>query len=676
MLRAVSGPRGSAPVRMLKIGRFAARRPALIRFLVVAALSSVAFFPAAAQDEAAYQPAASLVSEHIPAIPLSIVEKAEPYTESRSAALLAWTPGSRSILISTRFGSTAQLHRVLQPMGARTQLTFFPDRVAEAIYPPHDSSWILLVKDIGGGEFYQFYRFEPESGVVTLMTDGRSRNLNPVFSPDGKRLAFASTRRDGNNVDLWVEDPRDPSSAKMLAQFAGGGLNVEDWSPDGKTIVAVDRRSINDSTIYLIDAVTGDKRAITPTGEQVSWDQPRFSFGRPGLFVLTDKDSDFHRLCTLSLEGKLGDCLGGRIPWDVEEFSLSRDGKLAAFITNEDGIGKLHIVSLAGGKELGVPSLPVGVLTGLHFRPEGHEFAFTLSAPAEPGDVFSVNADTGKADRWTASETGGVSLKTMQPVRLIHWQAADGLTIPGFLYPANPRFTGKRPVMIGIHGGPEGQSRPAFRGATAYFTEELGITVIEPNVRGSTGYGRKYTLLDNGLKRQDSVHDIGALLDWIAQQPDLDKDRVVVTGGSYGGFMTLSVATQYDARLRCTVEIVGISNLRTFLEHTSGYRRDLRRVEYGDERDPAIRDFMEKTAPMNMTANVTKPMFMIVGYNDPRVPYTESVQFKQKLEAQNTPVWFLMAKDEGHGYAKKPNRDFQFFATIAFLQANLLNGSN
>jgi len=299
---------------------------------------------------------------------------------------------------------------------------------------------------------------------------------------------------------------------------------------------------------------------------------------------------------------------------------------------------------------------------------------FSLTTPSRPGDVYSVDADTGKTDRWTESETGGVLLKTAQAPRLIHWKAADELTISGFEYPANARFAGKRPVMISIHGGPEGQSRPAFRGTFNYFTEEMGITVIEPNVRGSTGYGKKYTLLDNGMKRQDSVHDIGALLDWVANQPDLDKDRVVVTGGSYGGFMTLSVATQYDARLRCTVEIVGISNLRTFLEHTSGYRRDLRRVEYGDERDPVMRAFMEKTAPANMTQNVTKPMFMIVGYNDPRVPYGESVQFKEKLEAQHTPVWFLLAKDEGHGYAKKPNRDFQFYATIAFLEANLLGG--
>jgi len=649
----------------------------LNRSLLAIALTAFAVVPGGllSQEQAAYQPASSLVLEHIPPIPLSLAQKAAPYTESRAAGFLDWTPGQRSMLISTRFGATPQVHQVVQPMGARTQLTFFPDRVANAIYPPHDASWVLLSKDVGGDEFFQFYRFDQSTGAISLITDGKSRNLTPVFRPDGGALAFTSTRRNGNDVDMWVEDPRDPASARMLASFSGGGLSVADWSPDGKTIVAVDERSINDSTVYLVDSASGEKHAITPAGEQVSWDSPRFTKDGKGLLVLTDKDSEFHRLCGLSFEGKLGACLTSAIPWDVEDFDLSSDGQLAAFTTNEDGIGKLHIVRLASRAELPVPELPAGVLGSVHFRRESHDLAFSMTSPSLPGDVYSVDADTGKLERWTASETGGVSLKTMQAPKLIHWKAADGLTISGFLYPANARFPGKRPVLIDIHGGPEGQSRPTFRGALNYFTEEMGITMIEPNVRGSTGYGKRYTLLDNGMKRQDSVHDIGSLLDWIATQPDLDKDRVAVTGGSYGGFMTLSVATQYDARIRCTVEIVGISNLRTFLEHTSGYRRDLRRMEYGDERDPAMRDFMEKTAPANMSQNVTKPMFMIVGFNDPRVPYSESVQFKQKLEAQQTPVWFLMAKDEGHGYAKKPNRDFQFYATVAFLQANLLEGT-
>ncbi len=646
------------------------------RSFLAATLAATALSPAAllAQD-AFYQPASTLVTEHIPAIPMSLVEKASPYTESRAAALLDWIPGSRSLLIGTRFGATNQVHEVLEPMGARTQLTFFPDRVADAIYPPHDASWALLVKDVGGAEFYQFYRLDRASGAITLLTDGKSRNLSPVFRPDGQMLAFSSTRRDGDDVDLWVEDPRDPGSAKILSQFSGGGLSVSDWSPDGKAIVAVDERSINDSTVYLVDAATGEKRAITPAEEKDSWASPRFAHDGNDLFVLTDKGSEFHRLCRLSLDGKLGQCLSTSIPWDVEEFDLTRDGKLAAFATNEDGIGKLHFVSLGSGKELRTPELPYGVLTGLRFREEGHELGFTFTGPTQPGDVYSLNADTGKLDRWTASETGGVSLKNVRQPRLVRWKAADGLTISGFLYPANAGFVGRRPVMIYIHGGPEGQSRPMFRGIFNYFTQEMGITVIEPNVRGSTGYGKSFTLLDNGFRRQDSVHDIGALLDWIAAQPDLDADRVFVTGGSYGGFMTLSVATQYDARIRCSMEVVGISNLRTFLEHTSGYRRDLRRVEYGDERDPAMRAFMEKWAPANMSQNVTRPMLMAVGFNDPRVPYSESVQFKEKLEAQHTPVWFVMARDEGHGYVKKPNHDFLFYATIAFLEANLLNGA-
>lgn len=638
----------------------------------VAAITAFNAVGMTAQQPAGYQPASTLVLEHIPPIPMALVEKAAPYTESRSAALFDWVPGQRSMLIGTRFGTTPQVHQVSQPMGARTQLTFFPDRVAGAKYPPHDASWTLLSKDVGGDEFYQFYRLDRKTGAIELITDGKSRNLSPVFSPDGHAIAFSSTRRNGNDVDLWVEDPSAPTSARMLAQFSGGGMSVEDWSADGKTIVAVDERSINDSTVYLVDAATGEKRAITPAAGEVNWESPRFAKNEQGLFVLTDQDSEFHRLCRLSLEGKLGACLSDAIKWDVEEFSLSDDGKIAAFVSNEDGIGKLHIVSLVDGKQVPVADLPAGVVSGLEFRHESHELAFDMTTPTQPDDVYSIDAETDRLERWTESETGGVSLNTAQAPKLIHWKAADGLTISGFMYPANARFKGPRPVMISIHGGPEGQTRPTFSGTGNYYTEEMGITVIEPNVRGSTGYGKAYTLLDNGMKRQDSVHDIGALLDWIATQPELDKNRVVVTGGSYGGFMTLSVATQYDARIRCTVEVVGISNLRTFLEHTSGYRRDLRRVEYGDERDPAMRNFMEKTAPANMSQNVTKPMFMIVGFNDPRVPISESEQFRDKLEAQHTPVWFLMAKDEGHGFAKKPNRDFQFYATIAFLKANLL----
>jgi dipeptidyl aminopeptidase/acylaminoacyl peptidase len=244
--------------------------------------------------------------------------------------------------------------------------------------------------------------------------------------------------------------------------------------------------------------------------------------------------------------------------------------------------------------------------------------------------------------------------------------------ISGFLYKPPAKFAGKRPVLVVIHGGPEGQSQPIFLGRANYYLNELGIALIYPNVRGSTGYGKTFSLLDNGFKREDTYKDIDALFDWVGTRPDLDADRIGVTGGSYGGHMTLAVSTFYSGRIRCSVDIVGMSNLVTFLEHTEGYRRDLRRVEYGDERDPKMHDFLEKIAPMNNIEKIKKPMLVVAGKNDPRVPVTESEQIVGALKKQGTPVWYVMAKDEGHGFRKKQNQDFQFYATVEFLEEYLL----
>jgi dipeptidyl aminopeptidase/acylaminoacyl peptidase len=234
------------------------------------------------------------------------------------------------------------------------------------------------------------------------------------------------------------------------------------------------------------------------------------------------------------------------------------------------------------------------------------------------------------------------------------------------------KFGGKRPVLIDIHGGPEGQSRPGFLGRNNYYLDEMGIALLYPNVRGSTGYGKSFTKLDNGFLREDSYKDINALFDWIATRPDLDPERIAVTGGSYGGHMTLAVSTFYSGRIRCSIDVVGMSNLVTFLEHTEAYRRDLRRVEYGDERDPRMRAFLERIAPMNNVEKIRKPMLVVAGKNDPRVPLSESEQIAHALKEHGTPVWFLMAKDEGHGYQKKANQDFEFYASVLFLQDYLL----
>jgi dipeptidyl aminopeptidase/acylaminoacyl peptidase len=423
----------------------------------------------------------------------------------------------------------------------------------------------------------------------------------------------------------------------------------------------------------MVDAQSGEKVLITPKGsEKISYSGGQFSKDGKGIYTTTDKESEFHRLAYIDLSTLKHSYLSAAIPWDVEEFDLSDDGQKIAFAANEDGFGVLHLYDVATKTEKLVANLPSGLVERVHWRRHSHELGFNLVSARAPADVYSLDVESGRLERWTTSETGGLNISALPAPELIHWKSWDGKMISGFLYrPAN-KFSGPRPVMILIHGGPEGQFRPDFLGTTNYYLNELGVALIFPNVRGSTGYGKTFLALDNALLRDGSYKDINSLLDWVAEQPALDAKRVLITGGSYGGFMTLAVATNYNDRICCSVDIVGPSNLVTFLEHTSGYRQDLRRVEYGDERDPKTRAYLESIAPANKAQNITKPLFVIAGKNDPRVPASESEQMAEVVRKNKTPVWFLMAKDEGHGFRKKKNRDFQFYATAMFLKEYLL----
>jgi dipeptidyl aminopeptidase/acylaminoacyl peptidase len=482
-----------------------------------------------------------------------------------------------------------------------------------------------------------------------------------------------STRRTGKDTDLWVMNPADPKTDHLLLQLAGGGWQPQDWSPDDKKILLMEELSINESYLWLVDTATGQKTELTPRNvtQKVSYGEGRFSKDGKGIYVTTDKDSEFHRLAYIDLETKQPTHLTTSIHWDVERFDLARDGKLLAFVTNEEGLSVLRVRDTGNGKEMPLPHIPTGVIGAIHWHLNGHELGFSLNNSRGPGDCYSLDVTSDKIERWTMSETA-VKTEGFPQAELIRWKSFDEKMISGFLYKPPAKFTGRRPVLVVIHGGPEGQSQPTFLGRSNYFLNELGMALIYPNVRGSTGYGKTFSLLDNGFKREDTYKDINALFDWIAARPDLDADRIGVTGGSYGGHMTLAVSTFYSDRIRCSVDIVGMSNLVTFLEHTEAYRRDLRRAEYGDERDPKMREFLEKIAPMNNIEKIKKPMFVIAGKNDPRVPVSESQQIADALKKQGTPVWLMIASDEGHGYRKKPNQDFQFYATVEFLQEYLL----
>jgi len=662
-----------------------------ILLLVSLLLSPICALAADPPAKPPLTPGDNLVVDGIPPIPGELPEQVGRYTESRAAGVQDWHPTRPEMLITTRFGDTNQIHQVLQPGGARTQLTFFPDRVDGGTFEPTKGDYFLFSKGAGGNEFNQNYRYDLGTGEITLLTDGKSRNSGPAWSSKGDRIVYTSTRRNGADTDIYLESPADPKSDRMLAEVKGGGWEPVDWSPDDKQLLVLEGISINESYIWLFDAQTGEKKEVTPRpaegAEKVSYSAALFSKDGKGIFVTTDRESEFQRLAYIDLATAKHTYLLPDTRFDVDNWDLSHDGKQIAYTLNENGVSTLHmmeVVSGKGGVTAGAkkdptfnPPLPAAVMSGLrwHRDPKQGLLAFNVAGARSPSDVYTWSTAGGKnvTARWTASEIGGIPAARFVEPELVKWKSFDGREITGFLYVPDPaKFPGPRPVIISIHGGPEAQYRPGFLGRNNYFINELGCAIILPNVRGSNGYGKSFLKLDNGLLREDSYKDISALLDWIPTRPILDAGRIMVTGGSYGGFMTLAVATNYADKIRCALDVVGISNLATFLKNTESYRRDLRRVEYGDERDPKMAEFMERTAPLNNAQKITKPLFVVQGANDPRVPKSEADQIVETLKKQGTPVWYLLAKDEGHGFAKKKNADFQFYSTVQFIREFLL----
>lgn len=610
----------------------------------------------------------------LPQLPKSIMEDVKPYTESRGANFVSWHPVEKQMLISTRFGNTSQIHQVKMPGGDRRQLTFFDEAPSGGSFEPVKGDYFLFTKDKGGDEFTAMYRYDYATGKSTQIAgSARTQNGSITWNKQGTRILYTSTRRNSKDRDIYMMDPLNPASDKEVLQLEGGGWSIADWSEDEKRVLLNNQVSVNEVSTWLYDMNTGKLERFLPKKEErVVYDGGMFMSDGKTILVFTDSGKEFRMPALADIKSGKSDFLLADINWEISSYEVTKDEKQAAFITNEKGISRLYIQNLATKKYVAVPGLPVGIISGLEWHNDGISIGFTMSTSATNADAYEWNTQTQKLTRWTESEMGGMNLSSMESPELITWKSFDKKEISGFLYKADKKFTGPRPVIIMIHGGPEGQSRPGFVGANNYYLQELGVCLIYPNVRGSTGYGKTFTDLDNGFKREDSVKDLGALIDWIATQPNLDASRIMLMGGSYGGYMTLAGAFHYNDKIRCSVDIVGISNFNTFLKNTEAYRRDLRRVEYGDERDPKMADFFEKTAPLNNAQKITKPMFIIQGRNDPRVPYTEAEQMVQKIQANKGIVWYLEAKDEGHGFRKKHNQDFQLYAVVEFVKEFLL----
>jgi len=613
----------------------------------------------------------SLLQSGVPEVPRALRERLGQYQNARAAALLDVMPDGSAALISTRFASTAQLHLVEHPMGARQQLTFGEEPIGSGKLAP-DGRSVYYLRDVGGGEFFQVYRLDRRSGRSELLTDGKSRHEGLILSHDGKQIAWASTARNGKDHDIYAGSTADPKKVRRLTEREGSWEPV-DFSRDGKRLLVVQERAVDDSDLHVVDLATGEMRQITPKEGKGSVADAAFAPDGKSVYLATDRYGDFNSVWRIDLE-RLGQppastAFGKGQKWDVEKFAISPDGRTLAASVNEDGWSRIYLAGTNGGSAQRL-DLPKGIAGALEFPEQRSDILFLAQQTARsPTDVWSIDLKTKKPVRWTKSEVGGLDTDAFVEAELVRYPGKGGVSVPAFLL--KPRSGGRVPVVILWHGGPEGQSRPTFDPALQFLVNEMGFAALAPNVRGSTGYGKKYVAMDNGPLREEALTDIGATLDFIASRPDLDKDRVAVWGGSYGGYMVLASLAFYGERIRAGVDVVGISNLVSFLKNTQAYRQDLRRVEYGDERDPAVRAVQERISPLNSVDKIRSSLFVVQGHNDPRVPQSESEQIVKAVRAHGKDAWYLLGVNEGHGFKKKENRDYYSAATMWFLEQEL-----
>lgn len=613
------------------------------------------------------------VLQNIPEIPQELTDRLNQYENTRWASMRSLSSDGKQILISTRLGDTSQVHLVNQPGGARTQLTFRPEPVRGASFVPGNDRSFLYSSDIGGNEQHQIFRFNLDTGNATSLTNPKSRNSGWSWNNKGDQMVFGSNARNGRDFDIWIGNGETAESAKLLVEV-DGSWGPMDWAPNDDAILLYNYVSRSDTRIHWVDPKTGKKKRLFggTKSDTAYYGGAMFGADKNTLFATSDKDGEFTQLYRVIRQGRRWQwtSLTADIPWDVADMDVRADHKQIAFTVNAGGVTKLYFMDTETGEYAPVEGMPSGMIYGLEYAKDAPILGFTSAGATRTGDAWTLNIENQELQRWTHSEIGGLDSDRFIEPTLVEFESFDGRMIPAFYY--RPPGDGPFPVKIDIHGGPEAQSRPYFSALRQFIVTERNVAVLVPNVRGSSGYGKTYLSLDNGFKREDSVKDIGALLDWIEKQPELDASKIAVSGGSYGGYMVLASLVHYGDRIKAGIDMVGISNFVTFLENTKAYRRDLRRVEYGDERDPKMRAFLEDISPLRQADSIQSALLVGQGANDPRVPLGEADQIVEAVSKAGQEVWYMMAPDEGHGFRKKPNKDLWTRVQVLFLETHLI----
>jgi dipeptidyl aminopeptidase/acylaminoacyl peptidase len=635
-----------------------------------------AYFVLAAATASAQQPAGmpahlerdNLVFEGMPPLDARMEARLERYQQSRQATFLDWQADG-SMLVATRFGDVEQVHRVTGPASMREQLTFTEDPVSVARAPVSGGSGFAFLKDHDGDENAQVYYYAGP-GNVRQLTSGNFQHGSLVWSHDGKNVAFYGNERDGRSDDVYVADVSVTAQPRLVVGGQQDTWYPLDWSADDRKLLLWKFVSVEESYLYVADVATGSFTPVDPSGRKFTVSAAKFAPDGRGIYLISVEDGDFAQLRYLDPVTHAERKVSPDIQWDVESFDVTADGRYVAYVVNEDGRSRLTVLDTLQKIELTPPGLPDGQISNIHFDRTGKRLAMSVDSAQAPRDVYVYDLARSALERWTKSEIGQLDANSLAPAELIRyptWDRVSGKQRMLSAYVYRPRSATAAPVVIDIHGGPEAQYRPHWDPFIQFLVNELGYAVIAPNVRGSSGYGMSFVRLDDGVLRTDAVRDIGSLLFWIGLQPAFDRDHVTVMGGSYGGYLALASLADYSDRLRGGIDFSGISNFVTFLANTAPYRRDWRREEYGDERDPKMRDFLNRISPLNNSSQIRRPLLIVQGLNDPRVPATESQQMAYRIRSKGGEVWYLAAKNEGHGFRKKTNRDVYFLTAAMFL---------